>query len=138
RPFWESGWNRLYVSGQAGYYDHLNTYRALFASGNVGYRLTLPVGLSMDASLGLGGMYQALVGDVYARSASGTYEPTTDWGRPALTPSLGLGLGYDLTGLGLKDRRAFMQLQTFGEYPVNSMLIPHLAALLGVQWHLGR
>ncbi|HEY9898771.1 MAG TPA: hypothetical protein V6D00_06280 [Pantanalinema sp.] len=136
RALWQAGESQLYLSGGAGGYTHSRSHNALFLAGELGYRLGLPLGLSADVSAGAGVMHVRLDGEVFSPSAAGSVDPVGDGGHAALMPMVGFGLGYDLGRLGLQGQRAFFKLQAFGEYPVNTNLLPHLAAQVGLQWKL--
>lgn len=124
---WESGWHAIIGANNLGAYQHAGNHSGIFLNGELGYRLTFPVGLSAEALAGAGVLYTVLPGDVYLPGQS---EPSRDSGRPAFMPSASLGLGY-----ALGDSRLFARLQAFGQYPYNTYTLMHLATQVGVTWN---
>ena len=133
---WETGWHRAFLAAHMGGYRHPGNHTGLFLDGALGYRLTLPVGLSVEAMAGLGYLHTLLDGRVFAPGPNGGVEAVTDLGRPAWMPSATLGMGLDAGGLGLRDTRVFTRLQLFGQYPFNTYVLPHVALQVGLTWNV--
>lgn len=129
RSVWRGGWHELLAATNLGGYQHAGNHNGLFLNGELGYRMTLPAGLSAEALAGAGVLYTMLPGDVYLPSSSPS-EPGRDGGRPTFMPSATVGLGY-----ALGDSRLFARLQAFGQYPYNTYTLLHLASQVGVTWN---
>ncbi|MNS11055.1 hypothetical protein D3C72_425860 [compost metagenome] len=132
---WEAGWHRAFLAANMGGYRHPGNHTGLFLDGGLGYRLTLPVGLSLEAMAGLGYLHTVLDGRVFAPGPNGGVEAVTDLGRPAWMPSAAVGVGLDAGGLGLPGSRVFTRLQLFGQYPFNTYVLPHVALQVGLTWN---
>lgn len=130
---WEAGWHQAVLGANLGGYRHPGNHMGLFLDGALGYRLTFPSRLSLEAFVGLGYFHTRLDGQVFAAGPAGV-EAVTDWGRPALMPSLALGCGVDADRLGLAGTRAFTRLKLFGQYPYNAYTLPHVATQVGLTW----
>jgi hypothetical protein len=123
----------LLVTLNVGSYLHLKNHVGVFASSELAYRLTLPVGLVLEAMIGLGYLHTFLQGALYAADATGAVHAVTDVGRPAFMPTASLGVGLDLAQKQGPPLTAFVRLTGFGQYPFNERMLPHAAVQVGVR-----
>ncbi|WNG33113.1 hypothetical protein F0U61_05400 [Archangium violaceum] len=122
------------LTGNLGGYVHPRNHVGLFASAEMGGRLTAPFGLYGELLVGAGYLHSFLQGPVYEVSRDGSVLPAADAGRPAVMPTASLGLGWDLQRNGVAPLALFTRLTLFGQFPFNQRLLPHAAVQLGVRF----
>ncbi len=130
-PFHQAGRHTFSGALQLGAYRHADNYRALFTGLETGYRYAFDAGPYLESTLGVAFQRSFTDGPLYRR-VDGEVQRVDDWGRGVLIPSLSLGFGWDLARNQLPPVKLYTRFQLFGRYPVNGMLIPDFAMIMGV------
>ncbi|WNG29904.1 hypothetical protein F0U62_42265 [Cystobacter fuscus] len=128
------GSGAIILTGNLGGYVHPRNHVGLFASAEVGGRLTASFGLYGELLAGAGYLHTFLQGPAYVVSPDGAVQPAADTGRPSLLPTASLGLGWDLQRNGVAPLALFTRVTLFGQFPFNHRLLPHAAVQLGVRF----
>lgn len=129
--------HRVLLGGDLGLYHHSGFQTGVLLDAVVGYRFTFESGLFLEGRLGVGYLRTFLAGDVYTRSADGSFAPESMAGANAFAPVQSLAVGYGLSshfGLPLS---VFAGLTAFEQVPFNGGYMVQLAAQLGVSWQFG-
>ncbi len=128
--------HNLFVTANIGSYLHVRNHAALFINTEFGYRITARSGYYFEVLAGAGYMHTWLDGTVYEIGDDGLVYEIADPGRPAFMPSVTVGLfGWDFSKKNLGNFRTFIRLQAFGQYPYNTVMLPHLALQAGVTYY---
>lgn len=80
-----------------GFYTHPRNHNGLFLDFNYGFRRYFKSGLFLEQSFGLGVLATALNNDVFTVDKDGKVSETSKLNTPQLTPTVTLGLGYNIT-----------------------------------------
>lgn len=131
-PLLEGDALRVFVTLEGGGYLHPQSHRALFATVEGGYRLSLPAGLDVEALLGAGGIHTWLDGEVYLQRR-GHVVRSADIGRPGLALAAALGFGWRSDDGPL---RAFCRTRLLGQYPFDGALLPRVVIEAGLSFQL--
>jgi len=124
--------NQLFVTINIGAYVHPRNHGSLFASSEIGYRLTFNNGFNIHTMIGIGYFHKFLDGGIY-EVIDGETDSIINSGRPKFMPSFVLGFGWDMSRQTAVPLDIFIRAQAFGEYPVNTLLIPHFAIQTGLR-----
>ena len=113
-------------------YLHRMNHSAILLSQHIGPRFYSSRRNYSDVMFGIGYMHTRLTGEVYVSDPDGGVNQEFDIGRPHLMASLSLGFGWPGSQMGPHELR----LIVFGQYPVNGIMVPHLA--LEISRRLGK
>jgi hypothetical protein len=102
-----------------GYYSHPRNRNGLFIDAHYGFRRYFKSGLFLEESIGIGVLGSALNEDVFTVDGNGVVSETTKLNPLQFTPSLTLGIGYNLT------RNEEKSLKLIWLRPKISWEIPH-------------
>ena len=116
-----------------GTYIHQRNHAGLFLNTGLNWRLTFPIGYSMEFGLGLGYLHTWVHGgNIYSVDDIGNVSVKPNLGRPHFMPSVKLGLlGWDFRNKTDIPLRLNADLIAFGRYPFNNYMMPHLALRVG-------
>ena len=115
---------------ELGFYVHIRNHTALFFDTGLAYRYTYAAGFHLDTKLTMGGMLSFPGAPLY-QVQEGAVTDISGKAWPKFMPAFGLGCGFDCRPAGVP-MDLNIGLQVFGEYPFNSFLLPHPAAVLSV------
>jgi len=121
------GWELSFASN-LGSYVHVRNHVGMLIDAELGARYGFRSGVFVDGFAGVGYLHTFLAAPVYEVDAAGHAERVTDLGRPAFMPVLSAGGGYQTRTLA-----GFLRFETFGQYPFNQHLLPHVAVLVGAR-----
>jgi hypothetical protein len=127
----------FFTEADLGSYWHARNDVALFVSTDLGYRLVFPKGFRLEGLLGIGYLHTFDDGPVYVVNG-GQVSMVSDAGHPALMLSALIGLGWDFTVGDHAPFSLFLRVGSFGQYPYNTAVLPHLEAQLGFSIPLER
>lgn len=127
----------FFTEADLGSYWHARNSVALFVSTDIGYRLVFPKGFRLEGLIGVGYLHTFDDGPVYTASG-GQVSTVSDAGHPGLMLSALLGIGWDFTVGDHAPFSLFLRAGSFGQYPYNSAVLPHLEAQLGFSIPLER
>jgi len=124
----EARGTELLFAPNLGSYLHVRNHLGFMADAELGVRHGFRSGVFVDGFAGVGYLHTFLAAPVYEVDALGHAERVTDLGRPAFMPVLSAGGGYQTRALA-----GFLRFETFGQYPFNQHLLPHVAVLVGIR-----
>jgi hypothetical protein len=127
----------FFVEGDLGGYWHARYNADLFFSTELGYRMILPRGFRLELLGGLGYLHAFDDGTVY-EVQNGQVRSVAAAGHPSLMMRGMVGIGWDFTVGNHAPFAIFLRAGTFGQYPYNTAVLPHLEAQLGFSLPLGR
>lgn len=120
---------RLFTALSGGGYFHDQNHNAFFVDSYIGNRFTTPVGYFGDILLGVGYLHTWPDGVVYTGvDDNGNLIEKDHPGDPHLKLNLSLGIiGWDMGKRTNLPLTGVARVVTFGEYPYNDFLLPHVA-----------
>jgi hypothetical protein len=127
----------FFTEADLGSYWHARNDVALFVATDIGYRLVFPKGFRLEGLLGIGYLQTFDDGTVYEVNA-GQVSTTAGAGHATLMLSALLGIGWDFTVGDHAPFSLFLRAGSFGQYPYNTAVLPHLEAQLGFSIPLER
>lgn len=127
----------FFSEADLGVYWHARYATGLFVSTDLGYRLVFVHGLRLEALVGLGYLHTFDDGTVYEVNG-GQVSTVAGAGHRALMLSALLGVGWDFTVGDHAPFSLFLRVGSFGQYPYNEAVLPHLEAQLGFSVPLER
>ena len=116
-----------------GTYIHQRNHTGLFINAGLNWRHTYPIGYSMEFGLGLGYLHTWVHGgNIYTVDNTGNVSIRPNYGRSHFMPSAKLGLlGWDFRKRTDIPLRLNADIIVFGRYPVNNLIMPHVALNVG-------
>ncbi|MEL6718233.1 MAG: hypothetical protein AAFP82_05920 [Bacteroidota bacterium] len=121
-----------HLTANLGFYYHKDWQAAVFLNSEIGYRYHFGR-FNAAARLGLGYAHVFATQPIY-REEDGDYVAAKDYGSPALMPSLGLSLAYELQEKEYSPE-VFLTFMSQGEVPFNFFTGLHQLVGLGVKFY---
>lgn len=127
----------FFSEADLGTYWHARYATGLFVSTDLGYRLVFVRGFRLEGLVGIGYLHTFDDGAVY-EAMGGQVSTVAGAGHPALMLSALIGVGWDFTVGDHAPFSLFLRVGSFGQYPYNGAVLPHLEAQLGFSVPLAR
>lgn len=128
----ESNSNEISFFVNLGSYRHHRNHISAFINSGVSYRYTFESGFNINSSLGIGYLHKFLDGDIYVLE-DGDIKKIQNLGSASFMPLFDIGVGWDLSSVRDVPIDLFIKTQVFGEYSLNSMIIPHISFVIGTR-----
>lgn len=132
---WEKSFSEnasLPIRINLGGYKHNRYHTGLFLDVHAGFRQYHKSGFFLEESIGLG-IFQAILNSdaVYEVDESGAVQEAGRWLPQDLSPSITLGLGYNLGQGSGKTKNIWLRPKLFWQYPHKTSSTYHLAIQAG-------
>jgi hypothetical protein len=128
QPLVCSGRLSLHGVAIADAYVHVRNHVGVGLSAELSGRVALGRGVALELGVGLGYVHTFAGAPVYEVDDAGAVHRITDFGRPAVRPSVALAVSFALGAT-----TPFVRVEGFGQYPFNDHLLPHAALMIGVR-----
>lgn len=122
----------LFTSLNLGGYYHFRNHTGLFINSDIGFRKKFKNHFNIETSIGVGYLHKFIDGDIYTIEED-ELKKKADYGRSKFMPGISIGVGYDLKEISGKPVTIYSKTALFGEYPLDSFLLPHITLIIGVK-----
>jgi len=130
------------LTANLGLYYHKRIHYGIFLSSEFGYRYQSPIGIDLEALVGLGYLHTFWASKTYQRNDDGTYAEKKTFGRPHIAPSASIGLAYDFSRKADVPIALFTKYQLFVETPFAAAngipVLPHTTFHIGARIYLNQ